>query len=146
MKKIELKGIERKLKKFLGAIGSSISSHTWYFTVLFFIIVLLVSVWVWWNCFQDPVPSSEVVLRVEQSKENYTEMKSRTEEVITTLQENRDRFENSPDFKDQRELFWEIDDEDPLSSVGGQVEIDGEDNAEQPTEDEDKEDSEKTIQ
>ena len=125
MKKIELKTIERKAKKIFKSVGLSVGSHTWYFTVLFFVTIFVVAIWIWWNCLESPSPSSDIVLRVEQGKENYTEMKSRTEDVITTLQESRNRFENPPSFKSQRELFWEIDSQNPTGPIDDGIFDDG---------------------
>lgn len=117
MKKIELKTIEKKAKKIFKLVGLSVGSHTWYFTVLFFVTIFIVAIWIWWNCLENPSPSSDVVLRVEQGKENYTEMKARTEDVIGMLQESRGRFEDSPSFEDQRELFWKIDSKNPIKPI-----------------------------
>jgi len=69
----------------------------------------VISVFVWWQCFQNPLPSSKVLLKIEQEKVNYREMKTSTEQVITTLQNSREKFENPPFFGNQRELFLEID-------------------------------------
>ncbi|MEA1925776.1 MAG: hypothetical protein U9M90_00820 [Patescibacteria group bacterium] len=113
MQRIDIKKLTAKATAFFEVVGSYINLNTWYFTVLFFVGILIASLWTWWNCFQNPVPSSEILIRVEQRKENYPKMKLGTEEVITILQENRKRFDNPPFFGDQRELFWEIDPEDP---------------------------------
>lgn len=126
MKKVELKTINKKAKKIFKLIGLGVGSHTWYFTVLFFVTIFIVAIWIWWNCLENPSPSSDVMIRVEQGKENYIEMKSRTEDVITTLQESRSRFENPPSFKGQRELFWEIDSQNPNKPIGDDDKVDSE--------------------
>lgn len=109
MNSIKSKELLKKVKKFFGAIGEKINLNTWFFTTFFFVCVLVVSLFVWWQCVHEPVPSSKVLIKMEQEKENYNEMKVRTEEVIRTLQENRDRFDNPPFYGNQRELFLEID-------------------------------------
>jgi hypothetical protein len=109
MKNINLKNLPSALRELLGAIGSKINLNTWYFTITFFLFVFGVSIWVWWNCIQDPHPSNDVLIRVEQGKVNYKEMKTSTEQVIAILQESRDRFENPPFFGNQRELFMDVD-------------------------------------
>ena len=113
MQKVDTKKLMEKAAVFFKAVGSYINLNTRYFTILFFVGILIASLWTWWNCFQNPVPSSEVLIRIEQKKEDYPKMKSRTEDVITILQESRKRFDDPPFFGDQRELFWEIDPEDP---------------------------------
>lgn len=109
MKKLETKKSLKKVRKVFATIGSKINLNTWYFTILFFICILVISVFVWWQCFQNPLPSSKVLLKIEQEKVNYREMKASTEQVITTLQDSREKFENPPFFGNQRELFLEID-------------------------------------
>ena len=61
------------------------------------------------NCIENPFPSNEVLIKVEQGKVNYKEMKTSTEQVITTLQESKEKFDNPPFFGNQRELFLDLD-------------------------------------
>lgn len=109
MKQLETKKLLKKIKKVFASIGSKINLNTWYFTILFFICILVVSVFVWWQCLQDPFPSNSVLMKIEQGKVNYRDMKTSTEVVIKTLQESKEKFENPPFFGNQRELFLEID-------------------------------------
>lgn len=113
MRKIDLKTIKSKLLEISCRVGSHIELHTWYFTAIFFTAIFFVSLLVWWNCVQNPSPSSEVLIRVEQGKEDYDGMRTRTESVIKMLRQSKQRFDSPPLFNGQRELFLKFDPEDP---------------------------------
>lgn len=83
----------------------AIHLSTWYFSVAFFAVVFLVSIWIWWVSFYRPKPSQQTISTFEAGKENFEGMKSRTESAIEMLKERRGNFLNAPDFASQRDLF-----------------------------------------
>ncbi len=101
--KIEIRDIIKKITNKC----SRFTMNTWYFTVTFFVIIFIASIWVWWNCYYDPKPSSDVVISFEAKKEDFESMKNKTEKAISLLQEKRSNYFNVPDLSLQRELFME---------------------------------------
>ena len=101
--KIEIRDIIKKI----ASKCPHFTMNTWYFTVAFFVIIFIASIWVWWNCYYAPKPSSNVVISFEAKKEDFESMKNQTEKAISLLQEKRSNYYNVPDLSLQRELFME---------------------------------------
>lgn len=101
-------------KKMLSG-AASFMKMTWFFTIIFFFIVLGFSVWTWWDCIQNPEPSGEVVESLNQEQEKFQEKREKIDIVIEKLKNRKDRFENTPDhqldrkiFKSKNEIFEEM--------------------------------------
>lgn len=98
------------LFKFLG-------TKTWFFTMLFFVAVLVASVWIWWQCVYHPEPSVTVREKIEREREDFDSMKKKTMETIALLQEYRDNYNNAPNFENQRELFIDLLDQEVIDKM-----------------------------
>lgn len=125
--KIEIRDIIKKI----ASKCPRFTMNTWYFTVTFFLIIFIASLWVWWNCYYSPKPSKEVVISFETKKEDFESMKDRTEKAISLLQEKRSNYLNVPDLSAQRELFMEKPEEEEniepdIPTVAPEPEIRGE--------------------
>lgn len=102
-----------------GSIGffRFLGTKTWFFTVLFFFLILTMSVLVWWQCVYHPYPSTVVLEKLEREKENFDGMRKETADAITLLQNYRENYNNAPEFEGQRELFINLLDEEIIKAA-----------------------------
>lgn len=106
----------KKQKKNIGALVKNrfmtgfrfLGENTWIFTLLFFGAVLVAAVLIWMQCVYRPVPSATVLNKIKAEREDFDDMKKKTVEAITFLQEYRENYHNSDKFADQRELFIDV--------------------------------------
>lgn len=110
MKKINISQLKNIFKKVF-----SLSKKTWIFTVLFFVIIFGFSLWVWWDCILNPLPSEEVILETNKEKQQFEIKRNKIDQVIQKIQERRTRFEQAVDhqlnrkiFKSKEEIFEEM--------------------------------------
>jgi len=78
----------------------------WIFTIVFFVLVLAGSIWVWMDCFYRPIPSLAVKTEFEATREDFNGYAKKIERVIDDLKDKEERFKNTPDYSDQREIFF----------------------------------------
>ncbi len=107
MEKTKSRKLADYKEKFLKSF-SKINWKTWYTTIFFFVLLLGVSLWIWWESFYQPVPSQQVIVEIEGSKEDFEGMKKRITKIIGVLKERESNFNNTPSFGNQRELFFDI--------------------------------------
>ncbi len=105
------------LKNKFVAFFRFLGSNTWIFTIFFFGTVLLAAVLIWWQCVYRSQPSASVRTKIETEREDFDEMKRKTQEAITFLQGYRDNYNNSDKFGSQRELFVDVLDESVLERL-----------------------------
>lgn len=132
----------KKQKKNIGALLKNrfmnffrfLGENTWVFTLLFFGAVLVTAVWIWMQCVYRPAPSATVLSKIEAEKEDFDDMKKRTVEAITFLQEYRENYHNSDKFGDQRELFIDVLDEKVIEKMNAakNAELEGEGETDTP--------------
>lgn len=118
-KKNILKLVKRTVACFLRFFGTK----TWFFTILFFFLILAVSVFVWWQCVYRPSPSTIVLEKLERERENFDDMGKEAANAITLLQKYRENYNNAPEFDEQRELFINLLDGEVIKEMTGETEI-----------------------
>lgn len=91
-------------KKILGG-AASFMKMTWFFTIIFFFTVLGFSVWTWWDCIQNPEPSSDVVQSLNQEQEKFQMKREKIDIVIEKIKDRKNKFENAPDHQLERKIF-----------------------------------------
>jgi hypothetical protein len=112
--------IKKNICKNVAECLSFSQRNSWVFTILFFIIILVASIWIWQKCIQNPLPDEEVIVRFKQSQDEKKEKSEKIEKVIKKLQERKENFMNLPNLENQREVFKNKDELDYLNTSGGQ--------------------------
>jgi len=63
--------VGKQIAKFLGKLHL----EAWYFTIIFFCVVLLISLVVWRDSFYVTEPSNDVLVNFNNTKEDFEQMK-----------------------------------------------------------------------
>lgn len=99
--------IGKQIAKFL----NKFSLEAWYFTVVFFCVVLLISLVVWRDSFYVTTPSDKVLNEFDSTKENFEQMKLEATEAVEVLKGRISRYETVVDFGETRDLFMMTDED-----------------------------------
>jgi hypothetical protein len=128
MLKNQKKNIITLLKNRFMTFFRFLGENTWIFTLLFFGAVLVAAVWIWGQCVYRPTPSVTVLNKIKAEREDFDDMKKKTVEAITFLQEYRENYYNSNKFSEQRELFIDVLDDKVIERMNAakNPEIEGE--------------------
>lgn len=103
-KKIDFKNFLTKTKKFFGKI-TILRKKTWFFTIVFFFILLGFSLQVWWNCILHPTPSEQSVLDIEKEQKEFETKKIKVEQVIEKIKERNLKFQTAVEHQIDRKIF-----------------------------------------
>ncbi len=99
---------KKDIKKEIVRIFSGFRLETWYFTIIFFLIVLAISLVVWRDSFYKVEPSQKVIDVFNSTQEDFEKMKFEATEAVEILNGRISRYEEVVDFSEMRELFMEL--------------------------------------
>ena len=113
-KKINIRKKTESIKKaFLKVI--SIGKKTWFFTIVFFVVVFGFSLWIWWSCILYPSPNEQIIFEIQKEQKDFEMKTKKVEFVIGKIKERSARFQEASDhqinrkfFKSKEELFEEL--------------------------------------
>lgn len=82
-----------------------LQKRSWILTVLFFVVAFLFSLYIWWDVVLREEPRQEVLIKYQQSKNDFVGMSKKVEGAISKLEERKARFETANDYRNQKEIF-----------------------------------------
>lgn len=82
-----------------------VMAKNWYLTIIFFLVIFVISIWIWWDCVYKPQPSEATTAKFSQKQQDFRLMNQKISQIIEKLKAKQERFENMPDVSQQRELF-----------------------------------------
>ncbi|MDA3815099.1 MAG: hypothetical protein PF549_01905 [Patescibacteria group bacterium] len=100
IKKVNLTQIKNFLKKTF-----SFGEKTWFFTIIFFVVAFIFSLWTWWNCILNPSPSEQVVLDFQKEQKEFEIKSKKIESVIEKIQDRKIQFNQADDHQLERKIF-----------------------------------------
>lgn len=110
--KPEIKAAELLLKT--KNVAKYLEKNNWILTVVFFAVILVVSVFVWYQAVVNPKAGNETRMIIESSKKDYFFMMKEIKSAAEMLNERKKKFDSPPFASSEREYFYFEKEEDEL--------------------------------
>lgn len=117
--KIDYSQTLRKIKGKCKTGCDFFGKHNWILTILFFIAIFAISVWIWYENILDVQPRQQILNEFQTKQQEIDSKIESIEKTIEKMQERQGRFNSLPKIDQQRDIFKNGNKDEETSSSSG---------------------------